>query len=202
MQPLTAAMFRVRQAFYAAIIRSLLRTKSLLQAILNLWISPSIIRGDGDKVLLAGKRKDDFLHNVRVLFESSLERKKLRHFSNGLGLQLQESLRDNPLCMLPSYNHQLPTGDERGTYLALDVGGSTFRVALIELSGKKTDEQEYRILKSKSVKIDNSIKQLKGCLFFDWMAEKIEDALSGQSEGQEMSDNPLSMGLAWSFPIE
>lgn len=191
MQPFTAAMLKVRQAFYAAIIKSLLRTKSLLQTILNIWISPSIIKRDGDELLLARERADEFLEKVRILLESSLERKPLRQFSNGLRNQFEESLRDNPLCMLPSYNHQLPTGNESGTYLALDVGGSTFRVALIELSGKKGEGQECRILKSKSVKIDNSIKQLKGHLFFDWMAERIDDTLSGQPEGQEMSDVPL-----------
>jgi hexokinase len=103
--------------------------------------------------------------------------------------------------MLPSYNHQLPSGDECGTFLALDVGGSTFRVALIELSGKSA-EQECRILKRATFKISNGIKQLKGVLFFDWMAERIEETLSGQNEGHDMSDAPLSMGLAWSFPIE
>jgi hexokinase len=73
---------------------------------------------------------------------------------------------------------------------------------LIELSGRKKRGQECRILKSRSFKIDNAVKQLKGVLFFDWMAARIDDTLSGQSEGQEMSGTPLSMGLAWSFPIE
>jgi len=204
MQPFIAAMLKVRQAFYAAIIKSLLRTKSLLQTILNIWISPTVIRGKhvDDVESLLKKRRDEFLEDVRESFEKHLTRGRLLSFSNGLKVRFKESLLDNPLCMLPSFNHQLPTGDERGTYLALDVGGSTFRVALIELSGKTNGEQESRILKSKSVKIDNSVKQLKGVLFFDWMAERIEETLSGQLEGPEMSETPLSMGLAWSFPIE
>jgi len=139
---------------------------------------------------------------VKRELRRGMQRDRLVAFSNGLKRQMEESLLDNPLCMLPSYNHKLPTGDECGTYLALDVGGSTFRVALVGLSGRKSEGKECSILKSKSIKIDSAVKQLQGVLFFDWMAERIDETLSRQAEGQEMSGTPLSMGLSWSFPIE
>jgi hexokinase len=202
MQPFTAAMLKVRAAFYAAILKSLLRTKSLLQTILNIWISPSIIKSENvepGEMKVGQKRKEDFLDDVDKLLRRSVRRERLLKLSEGLRVQFEESLSDNPLCMLPSYNHQLPTGHECGTYLALDVGGSTFRVALIQLSGR---ESESKILEIKSVKIDGKIKQLKGEAFFDWMAQRIEETLAGQSEGYKMSDAPLSMGMSWSFPIE
>jgi hexokinase len=44
------------------------------------------------------------------------------------------------------------------------------------------------------------VKQLKGVAFFDWMAERIEETISGHAHGLE--NDVLSMGLAWSFPIE
>jgi hexokinase len=205
MQPFIAAMLKVRQAFYAAIIKSLLRTKSLLQTILNIWISPSIIKGENvesEEVRGGKRRREEFLEEVEKALRKDVRRERLLKLSTGLKVQFEESLLDNPLCMLPSYNHRLPTGDECGTYLALDVGGSTFRVALIQLSGRDSEESESKILKIKSVKIDSKVKQLKGLAFFDWMAARIEDTLSGQSEGHEMSEAPLSMGMAWSFPIE
>ena len=205
MQPFIAAMLKVRQAFYAALTKSLLRTKSLLQTILNIWISPSIIRGENvqaKEVRGGRKSRAEFLEDVERALRKDVRRERLLQLSKGLKVQLEESLLENPLCMLPSYNHQLPTGDERGTYLALDVGGSTFRVALVQLSGRGSEEKESKILKTRSVKIDNTVKQLEGVAFFDWMAVRIEDTLSGQSEGHEMSDAPLSMGMAWSFPIE
>jgi hexokinase len=205
MQPFIAAMLKVRQAFYAAIIKSFLRTKSLLQTILNIWISPSIIKGENvesQEVRGGKKTRAEFLEDVEKLLRKDVRRERLLVLSKGLKAQFEDSLLDNPLCMLPSYNHQLPTGNERGTYLALDVGGSTFRVALIQLSGRGSKESESKILKSRSVKIDSTVKQLKGLAFFDWMAARIEDTLSGQSEGHEMSGAPLSMGMAWSFPIE
>ena len=206
MQPFIAAMLKVRQAFYAAIVRSLLRTKSLLQTILNIWISPSIIKGENvesENSLPGGKRRGvEFIDDVEKKFRNGSKTERLVALSDGLREQFQESLLESPLNMLPSYNHRLPTGDECGTYLALDVGGSTFRVALIELAGRKNEGKESKILKIKSFKIDSPVKQLKGELFFDWMATRIEETLSGQTEGHEMSKAPLSMGLAWSFPIE
>lgn len=102
--------------------------------------------------------------------------------------------------MLPSYNHALPTGNETGTFLALDVGGSTFRVALVELLGKKV-----QVVRSVSLPIDKDVKALVGTKFFDWMAEKIGATLADEGEKyttDKESAGVLSMGLSWSFPID
>lgn len=208
MQPSSfiVAMKKVRVAFYNALLRSLLRTKHILQTILNIWIAPSVLKKENveGEVSEHGAGRlgaQEFLDRIEKIFRGSVDMQKLVPLSNGLRSQFLESMVDNPLCMLPSYNHQLPTGDERGAFLALDVGGSTFRVALIELSGRGNGAGS-KILKMASFKIGPPVRQLKGILFFDWMAERIEETLSGQMEGQDMSEAPLSMGLAWSFPIE
>ena len=199
-------MLKVRRALYAAIIKSILRTKSWLKSILNLWLAPSVVKGENveaeDVKGGAKEMRAQFLENVEKALRGDVTAERLLQLSRGMKVQFAESLLDNPFCMLPSYNHLLPTGDECGTYLALDVGGSTFRVALVELSGRKNGEGNTKILKSRSVKINNTVRQLQGILFFDWMAARIEETLSGQSEGYDMTEAPLSMGLAWSFPIE
>ena len=199
-------MYKVRQAFYAAFIRSLLRTKSVLQTILNLWLSPSVIKSDNINkeggASESSKRIAEFLKNVDDEFRRSKEVESLVALSNGLREQFGRSLLTNPLCMLPSYNHQLPHGNEKGTYLALDVGGSTFRVALIELCGKESQGSGSVILKRDTFKISSDVKQLKGVLFFDWMAKRMGEVLSDQNEGHNMTKAPLSMGMSWSFPIE
>lgn len=101
--------------------------------------------------------------------------------------------------MLPSYNHQLPGGHEVGQYLAVDVGGSTLRIALVELRGRDAVGRESEIVRMSSFKIDNDIRNLEGMAFFDWMAERIRDMVS--QNGQDPS-RPMPMALAWSFPIE
>src|SRR4051812_28976964 len=106
MQPFIAAMLKVRQAFYAAILRSLLRGKSLLQTILNIWIAPSVILNAGknvdhvDSLVKGEERRDLFLRDVKDMFGVE---ERLNAFSGGLRVQFVESLRENPLCMLPSY---------------------------------------------------------------------------------------------------
>lgn len=206
MQPLIAAMHRLRQAFYAAFIKSFLKTKSIFEIIIKFWIAPSTFpkvkdeNVDAKDTSLAKVKK--FLDEVEAAFRDSTKEASLLAFSEGLRKEFAESLLENPQCMLPSYNHQLPSGHECGTYLALDVGGSTFRVALIKLAGKECKGKEIEIVELKSFKIKNVERQLVGVEFFDWMADRILDTLSGEKERYEMSETPLSVGLSWSFPIE
>ena len=103
--------------------------------------------------------------------------------------------------MLPSFNYELPTGQEQGRYLALEVGGSNLRMALVDLNGRV---QGMRIQRTMCFPIDTAIRQLKEEALFDWMAERVEELLRLEAEGTcHTEDNGLlPMGVAWSFPIE
>lgn len=141
---------------------------------------------------------DDFAEEVDRLFTAPLSMRNMIVMSDKIRDQFGSCLQSSPVCMLPSYTHALPSGAEEGTYLALDVGGSTFRVALIELHGKG----KMKILRESSAVIDNDVKLLEGTLFFDWMAENIECMLRQVDASYGRQNVPLSMGLSWSFPIE
>jgi hexokinase len=145
---------------------------------------------------------DDLLREVQRLLEAPLEPAKLLQMSTELQEQFAPKLQASDICMLPSYNHKLPTGFEKGTYLALDVGGSTFRIALVELNGKQTDAKHMRIVTMKSFKIDEKVRQRSGTLFFDWMADKIQQALADPQLQNASTTKNFPMGLAWSFPVE
>lgn len=129
--------------------------------------------------------------------------------SRRLQAQYIEALKGNEACMLPSYNHLLPSGKEKGIYVALDVGGSTFRVAVLELYGKGavSSSEAWNIMTLQSFKIDDSVKELRGLAFFDWLAERLEGVLE-TTEGLEKrcpisgKRGNMNMGLSWSFPIE
>lgn len=49
--------------------------------------------------------------------------------------------------MLPSYVRSVPNGTEKGNFLALDLGGTNFRVLLIEIDGSnsKMISKIYRV---------------------------------------------------------
>lgn len=140
---------------------------------------------------------DKLLHDVRALFEAPLRPDRLHAMSEQLQAEFRTKLQSSNICMLPSFHHTLPTGTESGDFLALDVGGSTFRIALVRLDGKDSAENGMHIRKMKSFVIDKCIRDLKGKAFFDWMAVKIEEVLGADQN----ATTPLSMAMAWSFPI-
>lgn len=143
---------------------------------------------------------DEFAKEIEQLFTGHLSTKNLIHMSKQIQAQLDHCAKTSPVCMLPSFNYALPTGKEQGTFLALDVGGSTFRMALVELSGK---DGGMKITRMESSVIDQSVKALEGKAFFDWMAKKVEEMLERGEEGYgSQGSAPLRMGLSWSFPID
>ncbi|KAL1994578.1 hypothetical protein VTN49DRAFT_2048 [Thermomyces lanuginosus] len=141
----------------------------------------------------------DLENEIARLFESPLNDAQMLDMSARIQEQLRNGLQTSSVCMLPSFTSCLPSGNERGTFLALDVGGSNFRVALIELLGR---EGGMKIVKAKSYTIDEEIKALEGTSFFDWMAAKIDDTLASMGEKYGRGEIELAMGLSWSFPVE
>lgn len=177
--------------------------QNIFAALEAILLFPSLFRnhpGKGRFQVAYWRRRtlDNFADEVESLFSSPLSTQNMLTMSEKIRDQFRSSLQSSPMSMLPSYTHMLPSGAEKGMYLALDVGGSTFRVALVELRGNG----DMEIVRVKSDYIDNNVKQLEGTRFFDWMAEKIAATLSevGANYGRESA--PLSMGLSWSFPIE
>lgn len=148
------------------------------------------------------KSMDDFTRDLRCLFEAPLQTERLLAISAQLQDECRERLRKSDISMLPSYQHTLPSGNERGDFLALDVGGSTFRIALIRLAGKtKPGSDGLQIRRIRSFFIDEKIRGLKGQAFFDWMADRMADMLAQHSYMSGTPEKPLLMGLTWSFPL-
>jgi hexokinase len=148
---------------------------------------------------------DVFLPQVTLLFQSPLKAPNLLSMSARLQEQFKEKLQSSKICMLPSYNHTLPTGHERGRYLAVDLGGSNLRVALVELGGKPDKEvisSVMDIVRMFTFRIDNAVRTLRGHDFFDWMAERIDEAISEPEVRAAHGDDTLPMGISWSFPVE
>lgn len=147
---------------------------------------------------------DSLLSEVKGLFEKQSRVESLLALSKELQAEFKERLQISPQCMLPSHNYTLPNGKEDGTYLALEVGGSTLRVALVDLDGRASSSQSLRIRRIVTSTIDNRVREFRGLAFFDWIAEKIEEMLladRGAHDHMQLKE-PLPMGIAWSFPIE
>ncbi|KAM3461492.1 hypothetical protein NHJ6243_005012 [Beauveria neobassiana] len=192
-------MTTFRKALFAALVKSLLRGKSLIQAIIAYCMHPS-----GPKPHAASQKSlDDFLKDAETALLGPVSGDGLAKLSLNLRKQFFDGFQTELECMLPSYSHQLPTGSEHGQYLALDVGGSTLRVALVKLPGRSADtNNEGDIVSMQAFKITRDIKNLEGMAFFNWMAARIKETLSSSLKQNSTSTTPIPVALAWSFPIE
>ncbi|KAI7093444.1 hexokinase-1, partial [Hortaea werneckii] len=150
------------------------------------------------------KSMESFAREAKGLLEAPFHPDRMLAMSAQLQQEYRDKLQSSDISMLPSYQHTLPTGNETGDFLALDVGGSTMRVALVRLAGAKTQEGEasMQVRRIRSVVIEKRIRDLRGQEFFDWMAERIGDMLAEYNHMNGTRDALLQMGLAWSFPIE
>ena len=143
----------------------------------------------------------ELLQEVQDAFETRLNLTSLLSLSRQLQGELRQHMISSPQCMLPSFNYTLPTGKEQGAYLAVEVGGSNLRIALVELHGRSQGKECLQIRRTSTSAITQEIKQSHGHTFFDWMAEQIRDVLVSEGDIRE-GEEPLPMGVAWSFPIE
>ncbi|EGK60874.1 hexokinase [Centipeda periodontii DSM 2778] len=102
---------------------------------------------------------------------------------------------DSSLRMLPSYLG-LPTGEERGDYLALDFGGTNVRVLLYRLAGNGKYEMLSHV--AKPLKVDGVYDfigaEATGEEMFDFIAGLVDEVVGGDHE------TPYLLGHTFSFP--
>jgi len=92
-----------------------------------------------------------------------------------------------------TYVQDLPNGTERGKFLALDLGGTNFRVLLIVLA-----ENKHFDMKSKIYAIPQSIMLGSGTQLFDHIAECLANFMKEHNVGEER----LPLGFTFSFPLQ
>ncbi|KAB2106181.1 Hexokinase-1 [Alternaria gaisen] len=188
--------------FWEGLLAALERIAMLPSLLHSVLPSSTSRRRARDGLRTYDRTMDDLLHEIQCLLEAPLGPDKMLDMSAKLQDQFAPRMQSSDICMLPSYNHKLPSGFEKGTYLALDVGGSTFRIALVELNGRQPGAKNMRIVVMKNYKIDEKVRQKRGNEFFEWMAEKIQQALADPQLRSSTKTEEFPMGLAWSFPVE
>ncbi|XP_051530324.1 hexokinase-2-like [Myxocyprinus asiaticus] len=138
------------------------------------------------------QKVDKYLYHMRLSEENLMDisRRFRREMDKGLG-------RDtNPTAavkMLPTFVRSTPDGTETGDFLALDLGGTNFRVLLVKVSsnGKQTVEMENQIYA-----IPENIMRGSGTELFDHIAECLANFL----EKLGIKEKKLPLGFTFSFP--
>ncbi|NWY40021.1 HXK1 protein, partial [Sylvia atricapilla] len=105
----------------------------------------------------------------------------------------RETQANATVKMLPTYVCGMPDGTEKGKFLALDLGGTNFRVLLVKIkSGRRRSVQMY----NKIFAIPLEIMQGTGEELFDHIVQCIADFL----EYMGIKGARLPLGFTFSFP--
>jgi hexokinase len=95
------------------------------------------------------------------------------------------------LKMLPAFIDRA-TGKEKGCYLALDFGGTNFRILQVELRGKR----KVKVRRAGKFVIPNSVMHGTGTRLFNFIAKSIKKFLI-----KNKIDPTEKLGFTFSFPI-
>lgn len=128
---------------------------------------------------------------------------KLRQVADAMTVEMHAGLASeggSKLKMLISYVDNLPTGDEKGLFYALDLGGTNFRVLRVKLGGKEHGvvQQEFD-----EVSIPRELMVGTSEKLFDYIAEALAKFVATESEGLHPEPNrQRELGFTFSFPVK
>jgi len=124
---------------------------------------------------------------------SPLKLKQLfTHFTKEMEKGLTEE--GSTMKMIPTYLDVVPDGTEVGSYLALDLGGTNFRVVRVILDGQglfRTEQKKFLV--------KDQYKTGSGEELFNFLATCVEEFLTEFNMDKTLS---YSMGFTFSFPVK
>uniref|UniRef100_A0A8C9RTX7 Hexokinase-2 n=1 Tax=Scleropages formosus TaxID=113540 RepID=A0A8C9RTX7_SCLFO len=135
-----------------------------------------------DKYLYAMRFSDETLLDIMNRFKREME--------NGLGKDTNPTAT---VKMLPTFVRSIPDGSEKGDFIALDLGGSNFRILRVKVSHEKRQTVQ---MESQIYDTPEDIMHGSGTRLFDHVAECLGDFM----EKQKIKDKKLPVGFTFSFP--
>uniref|UniRef100_A0A8P4FVV4 Hexokinase-2 n=1 Tax=Dicentrarchus labrax TaxID=13489 RepID=A0A8P4FVV4_DICLA len=140
------------------------------------------------------KKIDKYLYSMRFSDETLLDimQQFRRELVKGLGRDTNPTAA---LKMLPTFVRSIPDGSEKGDFIALDLGGSNFRILRVKVSHEKKQTVQ---MESKIYDTPEDIINGSGTRLFDHVAECLGDFM----EKQNIKDKKLPVGFTFSFPCQ
>ncbi|KAJ1564411.1 glucokinase, partial [Cladochytrium tenue] len=130
---------------------------------------------------------------LQALF--TVSRGQLRQIVSHMVSEMQKGLEDDShsLRMIPTHVVRRPTGHETGSYLAMDLGGSNFRVCEVVLEGNGVARTRQR-----KFVVPDAVKTGPGRALFDYLADAVAGFLV--EIGADLLA-PRKLGFTFSFAI-
>lgn len=104
--------------------------------------------------------------------------------------------------MLPTFVFGWPTGQEEGSFLALDLGGTNLRVCHVVLKGNS----QFEVTQTK-FRLTDEQKQCEGQELFDFCADCLHTFIkdhfgSGNPDEDVILEEDIALGFTFSYPME
>jgi len=127
----------------------------------------------------------------QFVFDKDLARKFIDSFHSEMARGLNKE--QSSLKMLSSFVKR-PLGSEKGNFLALDLGGTNFRVMLVNLSGNRT----FHTVAQSSYSLTMDLITGDGNLLFNFIACSLGSFLK---KNGILGADRYSLGFTFSFPV-
>uniref|UniRef100_A0A2K6V4T4 hexokinase n=1 Tax=Saimiri boliviensis boliviensis TaxID=39432 RepID=A0A2K6V4T4_SAIBB len=137
-----------------------------------------------DKYLYAMRLSDETLVDIMTRFKKEMK--------NGLSRDFNPTAT---VKMLPTFVRSIPDGSEKGDFIALDLGGSSFRILRVQVNHEKNQNVH---MESEVYDIPENIVHGSGSQLFDHVAECLGDFM----EKKKIKDKKLPVGFTFSFPCQ
>ncbi|XP_030060832.1 putative hexokinase HKDC1 [Microcaecilia unicolor] len=137
-----------------------------------------------DSFLQHMRLSDDVLLDIKARFQAEMEK--------GLKKDTNPTAR---VKMLPTHVRSTPDGSENGDFLALDLGGSKFRVLNVKLSKNRKGSVQ---IDSQLYPAPKEITHGSGAKLFEYVANCLVDFM----ETKKLKHKKLPLGATFSFPCK
>ncbi|XP_061374117.1 hexokinase-3-like isoform X1 [Gastrolobium bilobum] len=127
---------------------------------------------------------------------------RLRQVVDAMAVEMHAGLASeggSKLKMLLTFVDKLPNGTERGTYYALHLGGTNFRVSRVHLSGQPSSVFEHEVERQP---IPLHLMTSTSEDLFDFIASSLKEFISKEGDGSNISPDRRELGFTFSFPVK
>lgn len=162
----------------------------------------NIVKSSPESSLISHDSLTSLVDDITEAFTQNINYETLSKQSEYLLNDFNESLVENSkLTMLPNFNIEF-TGEENGDFLVIDLGGSTLRIAIIQIlpstSGLSRKERVNIVIEKKwTVHNNNKIINYE---FFKWIALNALEVINCQTFIKP-DDLLIKTGLTFSFSM-
>ncbi|KAE9606526.1 hypothetical protein Lal_00014046 [Lupinus albus] len=153
-----------------------------------------------------GRKKWKKVVNVLREFEEGCETRveRLKQVVDAMAVEMHAGLASeggSKLKMLLTFVDNLPNGTERGTYYALHLGGTNFRVLRVHLGGQRSSISEHEVEHEvERQPIPQHLMTSTSEDLFDFIASSLKEFIAKEGDGSKADRREL--GFTFSFPVK